>query len=279
LDRDKRLIALFIDDFNLWTEGSYAIAAWPDSEIRDRKAVDALARDALGRELAIEHTLLQPFTGEKADAVSFLKVAELLDRRADLAEPNWMIDLVFDVGAIPRGVDWPNVAQRLEDWFINVRPTLKAGRATYEVGQLPFALIVTVDKSAMPDTPGCLFVARKMPNESIEPVIYGALAAKLPKLAATRANERILVLEMDSPVRGYWEVGQAIEDLRGKFPDVASLSSIWIARTVAWESEGYVGFHLIWPLHRVEQHQEWWRARPDKRLHPTAAAEKASGRG
>ncbi len=77
MDRDKRLIALFISDFNAWVKGSYKIAGWPDSEARDRKAVDALARDSHGRELAIEHTLLQPFTGERADAVRFLKLQRL----------------------------------------------------------------------------------------------------------------------------------------------------------------------------------------------------------
>jgi hypothetical protein len=194
-----------------------------------------------------QHSLLQPFVGDRADAVPFLKTAGGLDRRADLAEPNWMIDLVFKVGAIPKGVDWAKVCSRLEEWFVGIRPTLPEGRAMYEVDQLPFALRITVQKSPLPNSLGKLFVMRTMPEETVEPVMRTTLAAKVPKLAAAAADERVLLLEMDSPVRGYWEIGEAIDTMRADFPGLASISSVWIARTVAWESEGYIGFHLIWP--------------------------------
>lgn len=210
----------------------------------------------------------------------FLKTAGKLDQRTDLAEPNWMIDLVFEVGAIPKGVDWTTVGRRLEEWFIAIRPTLRAGRAVYEVGSLPFSLKVTVDKSALPDTPGCLFVMRTMPKETVEPVLRAALCAKLPKLAATPGSERILLLELESPTRGNWEIGQTIEDIHADFPAIGAISSIWLAKTTGWETDGYIGFHLIWPLHHVEQHQEWWKARPNERLHSTAATlESGRGRG
>jgi hypothetical protein len=179
-----------------------------------------------------------------------------------------MIDLVFNIGAIPKGVDWSSVARRLERWFVSARPTLAAGRSQHQVTNLPFLLVVTVAKSPLPDSPGCLFVSRSMRNEGVESIVRSALAAKLPKLAAAPSDQRILLLEMDSPARGYWEVGQAIEDLRGQFPDLAAISSIWIARTVAWESENYIGFHLIWPLEEVERHQRWWKAISDKRRRP-----------
>jgi hypothetical protein len=275
--RDKRLIELFLTEFNEWTARSYNVVDWPDLQTRDRKAVDALARDDQGRCVAIEHTLLQPFTGEKADAVAFLKVAGSLDRRTDLVEPNWMIDLVFEVGAIPKGIDWSSVAQRLEQWFVNIRPNLPGGNSQHQVSQLPFALVVTVDKSPLPDSPGALFVFRALPPQPIRCVVRIGLAAKLPKLVATQADERILLFEMDSPARGYWEVGQAIEELRGEFRELATVSSVWVARTVAWERENWVGFHLIWPLDLVERHQDWRRARPN--THPTAAALMHCGRG
>jgi len=259
LDNDKQLIALFVDEFNNWAEASYAVVSWPDIDTRDRKAVDALARDAAGRELAIEHTLLQPFIGDRDDRVSFLKSAGQLDRRTDLVVPNWMIDLVFKVGAIPKGVDWGTVGERLEEWFVGIRPTLPTGRTVYEVDQLPFPLSVTVLKSSLPDSPGKLFVMRTMPEQTVEGVLRTALGAKVPKLAATPASERVLLLEMDSPVRGYWEVGETIDTIRADFPGLMAISSVWIARTVAWESEGYIGFHLIWPLDRALDHQEWYK--------------------
>ena len=81
MNRDKKLICRFVGDFNAWARTSFVVVSWPDVDTRDRKAVDALARDSSsGRELAIEHTLLQPFIGERADAVPFLKTAGRLDR-------------------------------------------------------------------------------------------------------------------------------------------------------------------------------------------------------
>ncbi len=74
-DRDKRLIELFVEEFGVWAGTTYVIARWPDLETRDAKAVDAIARDSGGHDLAIEHTLLQPFAGDRADTVPFLKAA------------------------------------------------------------------------------------------------------------------------------------------------------------------------------------------------------------
>lgn len=259
LDKNKELITIFVGEFNDWAKSSYVVESWPDVQTRDRKAVDALARDALGRDLAVEHTLLQPFLGDREDTVPFLKVAGRLDRRADLAEPNWMIDLVFNVGAIRKGVDWEMVGRRLEAWFLAIRPTLTSGRSVHTVDQLPTDLSVTVNKSPLPNSPGKLFVMRTMPDEPVELVLRAALAAKVPKLAAAQAGERILLLEMDSSVRGDWEIGEAIDGLRADFPGLETISSVWIARTVAWQSEGYIGFHLIWPLDSALKHQEWYK--------------------
>jgi hypothetical protein len=278
LDRDKRLITFFLPEFNLWAEDCYEVVAWPDVDTRDHKAVDAIARNVAGRELAIEHTLLQPFSGERSDTVPFLKTAGLLDRRADLAEPNWMIDVVFRVGAIPKGVDWNRVGQYLEEWFVAIRPTLVEGRQVCEISGLPFDLRVTVDKSSLPGSPGKLFVMRAMPDEDGQDVLRAALAAKLPKLAAAPAEERILLLERDVPACGYWETGEAIDSMQVAFNELSMISSVWIADTVAWESEDYLAFHLIWPLDQALGHQEWYKVRPNRRLHATAAGRMESGR-
>ena len=119
LDRDKHLITLFVTKFNEWLGNSYSVVRWPDLDTHDRQAVDAIAQNNDGRELAIEHTLIQPFAGDRADWVPFLTVVGRLAQRKDLAEPNWMIDLIFEVGAIPKGVDWKVVGLRLEQWFID----------------------------------------------------------------------------------------------------------------------------------------------------------------
>lgn len=260
-DRDKRLIALFLAELNAWGGGTWKVARWPDIETRDAKAVDAIARDSGGCELAIEHTLLQPFTEDRADTVPFLKALGRLDRREDLAEANWMIDLIVDVGTIPKGVDWGALGEKIEAWFVGIRSQLKEGRTAIDVAGLTFPLQVTVQKSPLPDTRGCLFVMRTMPQETIDAAVQTALGAKVPKLRATPANERILLLELESPTRGNWEIGQAIEAAKFKTFGPTDVSGVWLAKTTAWESEGYIGFHLIWPLDRIVNFQEWRKAR------------------
>lgn len=270
-DRDKRLIALFVEEFDTWAGASYRVALWPDIETRDKKAVDAIAQDAAGRELAIEHTLLQPFAGDRADTVPFLKMAGRLDQRKDLAQANWMIELIFKVGATPKRVDWGAAGDRLEAWFIEVRPYLQEGRTVCEVPGLPFPLRVTVEKSPLTDTPGCLFVTRAMPKEAVDPILRTALGAKLPKLVATSASERVLLLELESAIRGNWEIGHAIDNATSDFPQLDDISGVWLAKTAGWETESYVGFHLIWPPDQVVRFQEWRRARFGQQRDLTAA--------
>jgi hypothetical protein len=43
---------------------TYQVESWPDDD-SSKKNVDALCRDAEGRTLAIEHTLIEPYPGHK----------------------------------------------------------------------------------------------------------------------------------------------------------------------------------------------------------------------
>lgn len=264
-NRDKQLIGLLVEEINAWSGSTYIVERWPDEEVRNQPAVDAIAVDAGGRQLAIEHTLLQPFEGERTDAYRFMKVAGHLDQRQDLADPNWMIDLVFDVGSIPTCVDWGAVGVRLEEWFVELRPRLLEGTSHHEIPGMVFPLRITVEKSPLPGTPGCLFVMRAMPREAVDPILRTALDAKLPKLVAADASDRVLLLELESPARGNAEISLAIRNAASDFPQLDRVSAIWLARSTAWEAKGYLGFHLVWPEAMVSGFQDWRRARPNRR--------------
>src|SRR5260370_27220728 len=69
---DKDVIQRFVEAYNAEVQTSYQVVAWPDEEDRAGKAIDALAADGEAT-LAIEHTLLQPFAGERQDTAVFLQ--------------------------------------------------------------------------------------------------------------------------------------------------------------------------------------------------------------
>ncbi len=105
---DKDRIAHWLRLYNRRTGGSYVVESWPDSD-SSKKNIDALCRDADGRTLALEHTLIEPFAGDKADTDPFLKTLGSLENHASLTHQGYMITVSQDVGAIPRGIKWPEV--------------------------------------------------------------------------------------------------------------------------------------------------------------------------
>ena len=74
-----------------------------------------------------------------------------------------------------------------------------------------------------------------------------------------RLAEFFLDLVGTNRVIARYEIGETIDNIRSDYPGLLSISSVWIARTVAWTSEGYFGFHLIWPLDKALEHQEWYK--------------------
>jgi hypothetical protein len=256
---DKAPIELFVEEFNRWHCTTFCVESQPDVVYRDRKAVDSLAVDAAKRRLAIEHTLVQPFNDAKRDAVPFLKVLGPLDRRADLIEPGWSVTLSIAVGGVPRGVDWSEAGNKIEEWYQTASATIPEGRTEQSLEDCGFPLNIVVDKMRLPGSPGSLFVGRLMPVESVAPMVDKALRDKLPKLSATDADLRVLLCEMDSPARGLSEIVDAIEAARPAFRELQDVTEVWVARTTGWRTENFISWHLIWPLEKANNFQRGLR--------------------
>ena len=102
--RDRRLVNMFLSKY-----GDYATRDYPEDRDRNKRAVEVIAEDQNGNSVAIEHTLIQPFIGERDDAQPFSKILEPLDQDNSLAVPGYLITISLPVGAIPRGVNWKEV--------------------------------------------------------------------------------------------------------------------------------------------------------------------------
>jgi hypothetical protein len=245
--RRSMLILAWLQCYNSCTGRSFEVAEWPDLVVRDAKSIDAVAREPSGLTLGIEHTLLQPFLGETEDVPRFMTVLGRLNKRSDIAVRDWHDHLSIRVGAVPTGVNWEAAGAVVEAWYASTAPRFNSGVSVHEIPDVGFELAIKVVRNRVPG-PGRVYAARQMPNESVHEIVRLALRDKLPKLAAASTDVRILLFEQNVPARGSQEVGEAIDDLRSDFPDLAAINEVWCACTVAWQTERFRSFLVVWPL-------------------------------
>src|ERR1043165_356573 len=148
--RDQILVTMFLDEYNKNNGVVFEVKQWPEQIERNKPAVEAIAVNESGELLAIEHTLLQGFVGEKEDSNRFLKVVGSLENDSSLRLPNYMIDITMRVGAIPKGVNWSAVGTALAEWLkANVR-ALPLGMSSAVIPNLPMELEIGIHKMELP---------------------------------------------------------------------------------------------------------------------------------
>jgi hypothetical protein len=118
--RDRTLVNIFLSEY-----GNYPKRDYPED--REQGAVDAIAEDQDGNSLAIEHTLVQPFFGEKDDARAFSVIFEALEKDTSLVLPEYRITVWPRVGSIPTGTNWKELSIVIKDWFYRERERFPVG--------------------------------------------------------------------------------------------------------------------------------------------------------
>jgi hypothetical protein len=235
--RDKHVIEHWLRLYNRLTASSYRVTSWPDAD-SSQQNVDALCTDENGCELAIEHTLIEPFQNEKADAARFMQTLATLEDDPALCQPGFMCIASQKVGAIPTGIRWANVPELLRNELAAALPNLPEGRSTVSVNLGASSVGVTVQKMRRsPSDTGRFLTARTDPGAPGPELMRTALERKLPKLVAACADKRFLLLEKDS-------VAGTIEDQYALVRDEAEVKrlrsgvdEIWGVITAALESE------------------------------------------
>ena len=244
---EKDVISRFVSQMNAANVSSYNITSWPDASNRSSKDIDAIAEDHSHVTLGIEHTLLQPFEGERRDTSIFLQTVATLDKQPNLAVAGFEVSVAFEVGAVDRGVEWSTIAPAVAVWYLNHSAHISTGRTSHIVSGLPFELRVVITKK--PTSYKSVFlVERQMPDNSLSRVIEKALTDKLPKLAAANTDRRILLFEQSSIVVDGGSAAEYIESVRSDHPLLESIDEIWSIKTAGLESEGYTAIDLMWPL-------------------------------
>jgi hypothetical protein len=215
-------------------------------------AVEVIATRADGTQLALEHTLIQPFVGEKFDSEVFMRAFGRIEKNAALTLPGRNLDVIIQVHAIPKGYDWDEVGKDLFNWLLaNHNAAPQEGQSSHLVHVAaaskngPLALPITLRVMHLPGMAGSCLIARdKMPGD-LQAIVEKALRTKIPKLVATAVDMRLLLLERDQIALGDNEIYRQIVKLEPAFPDLARVDELWIANTSTLASEHWAYFTLM----------------------------------
>lgn len=246
-ERPLILMLLSACDTGAWQQ---ALLDWVEEKADG--AVEVIATRPDGTQLALEHTLIQPFVGEKFDSEVFSRAFVRIEKNPALTLPERNLDVIIPVHAIPKGYDWDEVGKDLLDWLLENHPAApQEGLSSHVVTVAatskngPLALPITLRTMHLRGMAGSCLIARdKMPGD-LEAIVEKALRTKIPKLVATAADKRILLLERDQIALGDHEIYRQIVKLRGAFPDLARIDEIWIANTSILASEHWASFSLM----------------------------------
>jgi hypothetical protein len=246
--REKKLIELFLSAYenDSW-KGAHLcwVEEWLDG------AVEVVATRSDGKTLAIEHTIIEPFVGDKKDFAFFAPMFLPIEKDESLLVPKLRIQVFVPVGtlhgrklsardAIVRGV---------HDWLKNNRLSLPEGTSEHQctvggiTGKPNFNLTLTVKVVPLPGA-GSLHVRRQQVDNNLGDVVEKALSKKLPKLVKTVADKRILLLERQHMNLLPKSICGEIEKRKSIFAELADVHEIWITETMFYEKEDYLRFEL-----------------------------------
>jgi hypothetical protein len=198
LKSDKTVIEFWLRLYNRLRSANYSVVNWPDDD-SSRQNIDAFCKDKESHTLAIEHTLIEPFEGEKNDADRFLKTLASLENDRTLVLPGYLLVVSQPIGSVPIGIDWNSIPSLLRPSLAAILPTLPEGDDDVPIENGKLKLTFRVKKLWLGEArPGKFLTARIFPGEPEPSFIIRALNKKIPKLKQSRADQKILLLEKDS---------------------------------------------------------------------------------
>lgn len=244
---DKDRIGFWLRLYNRLKGETFVVQSWPDDD-SSKKNIDALCRNASRRSLALEHTLIEPFAGDKADADPFLKTLGALENHPLLTQTGYMLIVSQAVRAIPRGVKWTEVPNEILSQLTPVLPTLSEGLHNVTVSGPKWDLDLHVNKMrTSPDDQGKFLTARIHPGDPGPELMIAALEKKIPKLAAATADKRILLLEKDAAAGTIEAQFELLPDESRIHSLLNSIDEIWGMNSAALESEDVIFTNQIFP--------------------------------
>jgi hypothetical protein len=258
--REDPFIKLFLSAYD---GGSWADAKLekPDAIDRTNPAVDQLAtRKSDSRTLAIEHTIVEPFVGDKEDFASFAPAFLEIENDESLKVAGRFIQIFVPVGALRKQPPAVRTAivQAVHSWIKANRLTIPEGRGIYRClvttrgGKPAFDIALNVKvtplKRGEVDEPGIVHVRRQQIEVNLGDVIEKVLRSKIPKLVNTNADSHVLLLERQHMNLFPESMLEEFEKRRAEFPALADVDEIWIIETPFYETP-FGGTYLRFELY------------------------------
>ena len=245
------------DTLITWFLSAYEENTWADCKIdwldqRQDGAVETVATRSDGRTLAIEHTLIESFTGERTDLERFRPFLRI-ESDQSLNVPGQIIYVNVPSGVLDglKPTAQNRILSGVHDWLSATSCTLPSGESMQKCqiaasGSEPATDVdLQVDVTNDPGFEGRPPLIRRYGPVNVAETVEKALKAKLSKLVKTAANKRILMLERSQWSLSEKQIHDEIEMQRSSFPDLAKVDEVWIVETVTAVpdlSHGSIGF-------------------------------------
>ena len=255
--REDAIIELFVS--------AYKDFAWKDSCIcwLDRVidgAVDALVTRSDGKTLAIEHTLIEPFEGDRGNLESFFKrLQQRIEDDPALRQTDRSVRVYVNIDAPPDALtkhtsrSWDTIGECVQRWLQAHLAQLGEGGGDHDCRieghgiATPFSMKLYIKIISSKGSDRGPLIRRCGPTK-VDDTVKKALDKKLPKLAGTSADKRILLLERNQWPLCEEQIWQEIQRQAADFPLFSKIDEIWIAETVFYDVStdpkwcGYLGF-------------------------------------
>ena len=247
---ENQIIKLFVSAYesDSWRDANLT---FPD-ETKDG-GIDGYVERADSKTLAIEHTVLEPFVGDIADQTEMIPVFAPIESNKALVVPDTWIRLFVPVGTLHlrKPPAREAVLEAICEWMAVNRLSLPKGdsrrlcRVTGAPGKPDVDIMLTLRVVDLPGE-GKLTVRRQQVGNTFASVIEKMLTKKLPKLVATAASKRILLLERRHMNLFPESVLDEIENFRPLFPELADVHEVWIVENIPFfqGTDGSVRFEL-----------------------------------
>jgi hypothetical protein len=232
--REHVLIQMFLSAYenDSWRSANLQ---WVEEE--QDNAVEVICTKADKISVAIEHTLIQLYAGEKADASRFEKYFSMVSACPSLVIPERHLNVFVPVRALVSGFSWEQIGEGLTQWLIFNHMSLPEGYsdhvAHFRLGTIVSELEIGIQISLHQGREGSCLVTPcdKIPWD-ITATVSKALRTKLPKLVEnTETDKRVLLLERDRIHPAPSLIYEEILKQSSEFPLLEEIDEIWFVNT------------------------------------------------
>jgi hypothetical protein len=225
---EDKIIEAFVTYLSERVYTGLCIVGWPDKTNANTTDIDAIAANG-GKRIAIEHTSVDSLPDQRRHDERFMEAIGYLEEELK-GSINFCLRLTTPFGAVPTGMRWDEIRDRLRRWILHDAPQLPTVefRQNVRIEGVPFPL--TVHKS-LSDTHG-LFLARSVDEDAAFPKrLQSQIVRKALKLAKYRDSCGLLILLIENDDIANMSRGTMIKTVDELYPHnlPSSLDRIWYA--------------------------------------------------